>query len=79
VVESGEQLGLALEAGHALGVAGHQLGQHLDRHLAPELGVLGPVDLPHPAFAQFACDLEMRQCGSDHECLRSVNAAAFDL
>ncbi len=30
-----------------------------DGHLAPQLGVLGPIDLSHPALAQLGGDLEV--------------------
>ena len=39
MVEGGEELRLPLEAREALGIARHLGGQHLDRHLAVELGV----------------------------------------
>ena len=39
VVERGEQLRLALEAGQPLGVAANAVGQHLDGDVATELGV----------------------------------------
>ena len=52
VVEGGEQLRLALEAGEALRIL-RQLGrQHLDRHVAAELRVAGAGDLAHPARAE---------------------------
>ena len=47
-------------------VAGHGLGQNLDRHLSPELGVLGTVDLSHTAFAELGGDVEMRERFADH-------------
>ena len=50
--ELGDGLGLALEAGEPLGVAGHLLGQHLDRHLAVERRVSRAIDHTHPALAQ---------------------------
>ena len=73
VVQGGEQLGFALETSHALGVTGHHLGQHLDRHLPTELAVFGAIDLTHPPLAQLAGDLEMRQFRSDHLCLHVPN------
>ena len=52
VVERGQQLRLALEAGEALGIL-RQLGrQHLDRDVASELRVSGAVDLPHTSRAE---------------------------
>ena len=57
MVERGERAGLALEAGDAFAVAREFLGQHLDRHLAPELGVAGAVDLTHASRAEGREDL----------------------
>ncbi len=66
VVERGEDVGFALESGEALRVLGKRLGQHLDRHLAPELGVLGPVDHTHAALTELGGDLEVGKCLADH-------------
>jgi len=56
VVEGGEQLRLALEAGEAVGVL-RQLGrQQLDRHVAAELRIGRTVDLAHSAGAEEADD-----------------------
>jgi hypothetical protein len=52
VVERGERLGLALEACQAIGVGRHLRGQHLERDLPLEPGVLGQVNLAHPALAE---------------------------
>ena len=57
VVERGEDLRLALETSEPLGIARHIGGQHLDRHLAVELGVGRPVDLAHSARAEGRDDL----------------------
>ena len=43
--------GLALEAGQAIRLGRHLGGQHLERHVATELGVGGAVDLAHAAGA----------------------------
>jgi hypothetical protein len=56
VVELGQELGLALEAVEPAFVLGEGGGQHLDRHLAVELGVGHPVHLAHPALAQLGGD-----------------------
>src|SRR4029079_7178406 len=57
VMELGEELGLALEARQALGVAEEGLGEQLDRHLAPQARVRGAIDPAHPALAELASDL----------------------
>ncbi len=67
MVQGGEHLGLALEAGEPLGVLGEGGRQHLDRHLATELGVLGAVDLSHAAFTELGGDLEVRQRLADQD------------
>ena len=41
VIERRQDLGFTLEAGQALGVGGHGLGQHLDRDFATQLAVFG--------------------------------------
>ena len=47
--QGGEQVSLALKAPQALGVLDDLRGQHLDRHVAVEVGVGRPVHLTHPA------------------------------
>ena len=37
--------------GEPIRVVGERLGQDLDRHVAIQLRVAGPEDLPHAAFA----------------------------
>ena len=64
--ERGDRLGLALEARERFGVCGKMLRQHLDRHLAVELGVAGAEDLAHAAFAELGGDLVGAQLLSDH-------------
>ena len=50
VIQRGQHLGLALEAGQALLVAGEHGGQDLDRHV-PVQGVVGrPPHRPHAAL-----------------------------
>ena len=57
MIERGEHPGLALEAGQPLRIAHEERRQDLDRHVAPEPGVVGAVDLAHPAFAEQRPDL----------------------
>ncbi|GAA1002212.1 hypothetical protein GCM10009551_075390 [Nocardiopsis tropica] len=54
VVELGQQIGLALEAGLVLGVAAHRGVQQFERVLAGQPGVLHEVHLTHAATAQAA-------------------------
>jgi hypothetical protein len=62
MVEGGEELGLALEAGEAGLVPLHAGGERLDRHLPVEDRVAGAIDLPHatapqPTYDQVGTDL----------------------
>ena len=49
MVQRGEHLRLALEAGEAFGIVGERLGQDFDRDVAIELRVARPIHLSHPA------------------------------
>ena len=52
MVERGEELRLALEARHALPVAGKCFGQQLEGDLAAEARVAGTPDLAHATHAE---------------------------
>ena len=52
VVQLGDGAGLALEAGAHFRGGGQMRGQHLDRHVAAEAGVVGAVHLAHPPRAE---------------------------
>ncbi len=54
VVQGGEELGFALEAGEAIGIGRERVWQDLERHVAVELRVAGAVDLAHTAVADLA-------------------------
>jgi hypothetical protein len=65
----GQRLRLALKARDALLVLEELVWQDFDRNLASELGVLRPIDLPHPARAERREDLvgaEPCACGERH-------------
>ncbi len=64
VVQRGQQLGFALEAGEPLGIGGERLGQHLDRHLAVERGVHGAPDHAHAALADLLDEAVVVQTGT---------------
>ena len=51
MIEGGDGLGLAVEAGQGGGVVGLVGRQHLERDLPPQLEVLAQVDRPHAAGA----------------------------
>ena len=61
MVERGQHPRFPLEAGQPLGIAGEGLGQHLDRHLASELGVGGAEHFAHAARPQFVQDAVVSQ------------------
>ncbi len=50
-IQGGEDFSLTLKARQALRVSSELRRQHLDRHVALQLGVSGPIDLAHPAHA----------------------------
>ena len=54
MVQRGEELRFALEAGQPIGIAGEEVGQDLERDVAPEPRVAGAKHLSHSAFAQLA-------------------------
>ncbi len=61
MVEAGCGPGLPLEAREPLRVLRELLRQHLDGHVAVELLVVGPVDLPHSARADLRDDAVVPQ------------------
>jgi hypothetical protein len=67
VVQRGEELGLPLEAGQPLRVAGELHGEDLDGHLAPQLRILGRPDDAHPPLADLLDEAVMGQNGSTLE------------
>ena len=66
VIELGDGLGLALETREPIGVGGHRLRQHLDRHIAIEPLVVRAVDHAHPALADLLDDAVVAEGGADH-------------
>jgi hypothetical protein len=52
MIERRQQFGLALEAGDPIGIAGENLRQDFDRHLAPQLRVARAIHLAHAAGAK---------------------------
>ncbi len=66
MVQPGDGLGLAREPGQPIGVRGHLLGQHLQRHVAPQLGVLGAIDVPHAARTELGGDPVVGEFAVDH-------------
>ena len=56
VIESGDRLGFALEACHALGVTGQLLWEYLDRDITLESSVMSAIDDSHAAGADLVDD-----------------------
>ena len=46
-----------MESGLEAGLLDQEVGQHLERHLALERGLIGAIDGGHPAFPELAKDL----------------------
>ena len=67
VIEGGGGAGLARKAFPQQRFVAPLLGQELERHIAVEPGVPGPVDEPHAAAAEPFDDLVMGNRTSDHE------------
>ena len=57
MVQRREDLRFALEPRQALGIVRERVGQDLDRDVAIELRVAGPIDLAHAAGAEGGEDL----------------------
>jgi hypothetical protein len=73
VVERSEHLGFPLEAPHALLVLGKDRGQDLERYLAVQPGIGGPIHLTHSSGTELVGDLVMSDRLSNHgECLQNI-------
>jgi hypothetical protein len=57
VIERRERPGFGLEAGRPVGIVRDAVEEELDRDLAIEPRVAGPVHFPHPAHAERGADL----------------------
>ena len=58
MIQRGQRLRFALEAGQALGIVAEEIGQDLDRDVPLEPGVAGAIDFSHAAGADRGHDLE---------------------
>jgi hypothetical protein len=56
VIEGGEHLRLTLESRQSIRLARHAFWESLDGDVAMQLGVAGPIDFAHSAFAQLVQD-----------------------
>jgi hypothetical protein len=64
MVQGGENLGLALEAGQSVQIRHERVRQDLERDVAPELRVACPVDHAHTAAAERRADFEGPEASS---------------
>ena len=64
MVQRGQGLGLALEAGEAIGIVREGLGQDLDRDVAVQFRIARAKYLPHPAFADLGRDFVNAEAGA---------------
>ena len=65
MVQRGEDFGFTFKPGKAIRILRERLGQHLERDIPVELGIRGPIDLAHPAFADEGSDVVMAESGAD--------------
>src|SRR5215510_13703594 len=76
MIQRGEDLRFALEAGEALDVRGEGIRQHLQRDIAIQLGIVRPIHLAHAAFAEFGEDLIRSKALADHHPVLARSATA---
>ena len=75
VIQRGERLRLAREAGEAIGIGSERLRQDLDRDVAIEPRVARAIDLAHAAGAEQRddfVDVETRAGREEHEGRRRI-------
>jgi hypothetical protein len=66
MVQTRQDLRLALESREAVGILGDIRRQDLERDLATELLIVGPPDFPHPAGAEGSADPILGEGLADH-------------
>jgi len=66
MIQRREQFGFPLETGNTVGILRKLFGQHLDRHIAPELAVLGLIHLTHASATKQGVDFEISQRCANH-------------
>ena len=52
VIQRGQQPGLTIEACQSIGIGDHVRRQHLDRHVAIQSSIAGPIDFTHSADSE---------------------------
>ncbi len=68
MIERRENLSLALEASHTIGIVCESVWKKLDRDAAPEFCVARPVDFAHATGAQRADHFIRTETGARREC-----------
>ncbi len=69
VIQRGNCARFLLETAQSIGIGSEGLGKNLDRDLAPQTRVTGPIDFAHPSGAQRADDFKWTEsgaCGQGH-------------
>ncbi len=72
VIERRQQLRLALETRHALGIIGQRRGQQLQRDVAAQRGIAGAIDLAHAAGTEQRDDFVRAEDSAWHHRNRPV-------
>jgi hypothetical protein len=72
VIERGQHLRFALEAGQSFRISGERGGQDLQRDVAIESRIARAIDLAHSAFAQFGQNLIGSYRPADHNAADSI-------
>ncbi len=72
MIERRQEIGFAREARQALGIAGEERRQNLERDVARQLAVAGAVDFAHPAGADQGDDLVGAEAGAGRQTHRSL-------
>jgi hypothetical protein len=67
VIQGRQRLRFACEPCEAIGILRKGVGQDLQRHVAIELRVAGPIHLPHAAFADLRGDFVDADAGAAGE------------
>ena len=64
MIQGRERLRFAFKPRQAFRIRGERVRQDLDRDLAPKRRVCCPIDLPHPAFADWRGDFVNAETGA---------------
>ena len=70
MVQRGEDLRFALEAGEPIGIGREHVRQDLDRDIAPELRIARAIDLAHAAGPDQGGDFIRAEAGAGRESQR---------